>query len=81
MRLDRFVDDVVARVKATPVNLSHLGPKAIPGSIFTGAPGVAFFLHEVARLRGDDDLLPLARKWLRAWCEVARTTQGPRRGR
>ncbi|MGO8992006.1 MAG: lanthionine synthetase LanC family protein [Polyangiaceae bacterium] len=74
MGLAQFVDDVVARLETTPVDLSHLAPEAVPGSIFTGCAGIAFFLHETARLRGRNDLVPLARRWLgaaRTWGAAA----------
>jgi serine/threonine-protein kinase len=55
-----------------------LGADAGPASIFMGASGVAFFLHEASRLRGGDDLIPLAGRWCaaaRGWAEHASPQQ------
>jgi hypothetical protein len=67
MALAKFVDSVVARVRTTPVDAALLFGER-EGSILSGAAGVALFLHEAARLSGDDSLCVLARQW----CEVAR---------
>jgi hypothetical protein len=68
MALVQFVERVVARLQATPVDLSLLASEGGPASIFMGGAGVALFLHEAARLEGREDLLPVAR----AWCATAR---------
>lgn len=66
--LESFVDQAVSRLRSTPADLALLPPDAVAGSIFSGAAGVAFFLHEAARLRGEGDLLDLALPW----CRLAR---------
>jgi hypothetical protein len=74
MRLARFVDRTVARLRKTPVGFRRLPPQAVPGSIFSGAAGIAFFLHEVERLTGKGECLPLANRWLeaaQAWAKTA----------
>jgi len=61
--LTRFVDLTLERVRATPVDLARLPPGAVPGSLFAGAAGVAYFLLEAARLWGEGELLDLADRW------------------
>ena len=68
MALVQFVERVVERLRETPVDLRLLAPEGGPASIFMGGAGVAFFLHETARLQERDELLPLARRW----CAAAR---------
>jgi lantibiotic modifying enzyme len=58
---------VLSRVLASPVDVAILKQGSVPGTIFTGATGIALFLVEVARLRGrDGGLLERARAWLDA---------------
>ena len=66
MRFERFVNAVLSRVRDCPVELGLLSPDAVPGSLFSGAAGVAFFLYEVGRLRKQDELLDRARLWCAA---------------
>jgi len=76
MALRPFVERVIARLRTTPVDLSRLSDESAPGSIFSGASGVAFFLHEAARLRRDETLLEPARRWSEAAREwAARATR------
>jgi lantibiotic modifying enzyme len=69
--LSRFAEDVVTRVREAPVDLALLAHDAVPGSLFSGATGVAFFLLEAARLTNDDALLEPAGRWLEAAREWA----------
>ena len=69
MVLARFVDRVIARLKETPVDFGPIVKDGARGSLLHGAAGTALFLHEVARLRGDDEALLLARRW----CDLTRT--------
>lgn len=74
MTLASFVDRIVARLCRTPVDLALLPSAGIAGSLFSGAAGVAFFLHEAARLRGEDELFERARAWssaARRWADRA----------
>ena len=76
MALVQFVERVVERLRETPVDLRLLAPEGGPASIFMGGAGVAFFLHETARLQKRDELLPLARKWsatAREWADRSTT--------
>jgi hypothetical protein len=67
--IEDFVERVLARVRATPVEVALLPPYAASASLFNGAAGVAFFLHEIARWRDDDgEILVLGRRW----CAAAR---------
>jgi hypothetical protein len=72
MALRPFFERVVTRVREARVSLAEFSSEAIPGSLSSGAPGVAFFLHEAARLTGDDGLLDPARRWCAAGREWAR---------
>lgn len=85
MNIAHFVELVVARLRETPVNLTGLPPESIPGSLHSGAAGVAFFLHEAARLSGEEALLEPAHQWYeaaRAWADHATRSdwQGLARG-
>jgi serine/threonine-protein kinase len=74
MALASFADKTVERLRKMRVDLALLSPVAVAGSLFSGAPGVAFFLLEAARLRKEDRLLGPARAWLDAgvaWAETA----------
>jgi eukaryotic-like serine/threonine-protein kinase len=78
MVLANFVERQIARLKATPVDLAFLAKDGTPGSLLDGGAGVALFLYEVMRLRGDNDVLPLARRWCevtRAWAVHAKPSQ------
>jgi hypothetical protein len=66
VKLADFAEEVVTRVREAPVDFSLLAHDTVPGSLFSGAAGVAFFLLEGARLRNDDALLVPAGKWLDA---------------
>ncbi len=46
-----FVDRAIARIKDIPPSVDVFGEDCVRGSLASGAAGVAFFLHEAARLR------------------------------
>jgi hypothetical protein len=66
MAFEEFVDRVVRRLRRTRADLALLSTNAVPGSLFSGGAGVAFFLHEASRLLGDESLHEPARAWCRA---------------
>jgi hypothetical protein len=68
MGLAAYVDDSLGQALRAPVDFSLLAsPSAVPGSIFSGATGIALYFVEMARLSGrDGGLLERARRWLDA---------------
>jgi eukaryotic-like serine/threonine-protein kinase len=76
--IEDFVERVLARVRATPVDVALLPPYGPSTSLFNGAAGVAFFLHEVARWRDDTELLVHGRRWCAAARDALRRTPAAR---
>ena len=66
--LRAFVEKTVNSVLDAETSLARFPVEAVPGLLYSGAPGVAFFLYEVARLGGDDALIDRAYRW----CELGR---------
>ncbi len=61
-----FAQQLIEAVFATPPSVSVL-PQVKQGSLWRGAAGVAFFLHETARIQGRPEL---ARRGL-DWCDIS----------
>jgi hypothetical protein len=72
-----FIDDSVRYVSAVPVDVDAFGAGALVGSLYEGAPGVAYFLYEAYRLSGDEALLQRAREWLAAGASWSRREASP----
>jgi hypothetical protein len=73
-RESRFVEAVLAQVTAIRPSVDAFRDESIRASLFEGAAGVAFFLHEAARLK-NPALMDLAERWIRAaedWAHDAR---------
>jgi lantibiotic modifying enzyme len=82
--LDSFVEKTVDCVRGLSAPTFVFPEAAVVGSIYSGAAGVALFLHEAARARGEPELLHEARGWLdvaNAWsCKAEADWRGLPRG-
>jgi hypothetical protein len=73
-RESKFIEAVLARVTAIGPSVDAFRDASIRASLFEGAAGVAFFLHEAARLKSPA-LMELAERWITVaedWAHHAR---------